>query len=31
MKIIDGMHIYNKEEVQTKTQVAQVTTYVCPA
>lgn len=31
MKFIEGMHVYNKEEVKTKTQVAHVTTYVCPA
>lgn len=31
MKFIEGMHVYNKEEAQTKTQVAQVTTYVGPA
>jgi hypothetical protein len=31
MKFIEGMHVYNKEEVKTKTQVAQVTTYVGPA
>lgn len=28
MKFIDGIYVYNKEEVQTKTQVALVTTYV---
>ena len=28
MKFIDGMHVYSKEEVQTQTQVAMVTTYV---
>lgn len=28
MKFIDGMHVYNKEKVQTKAQVAMVTTYV---
>lgn len=28
MKFIDDMHVYNKEEIQTKTQVATVTTYV---
>lgn len=28
MKFIEGMHIYNKEEVHTKTQVATVNTYV---
>ena len=27
MKFVDGMHIYNKEEITTKTQVATVTTY----
>lgn len=31
MKFIEGMHVYNKEEVRTQTQVAMVTTYVCPA
>lgn len=31
MKFIEGRHVYNKEEIQTKTQVAMVTTYVCPA
>ena len=31
MNIVDGMHVYNKEQVQTKTQVAMVTTYLCPA
>lgn len=28
MKFIEGMHVYNKNEVQTQTQVATVTTYV---
>lgn len=28
MKFIEGMHVYNKEEVQTKTQVVTITTYV---
>lgn len=28
MKFIDGMHVYNKEEVQTKTQLSTVITYV---
>ena len=27
MKFIEGMHVYNREEIQTKTQVATVTTY----
>lgn len=27
MKHIDGMHVYNREEIQTQTQVATVTTY----
>lgn len=31
MKFIEGMHVYNKEEVQTKAQLAMVTVYVCPA
>lgn len=31
MKFIEGMNVYNKEEINTQTQVATVTTYVCPA
>lgn len=31
MKYIDGMHVYNREEIQTQSQVATITTYVCPA
>lgn len=31
MKTIEGMHVYNREEVHTQTQVATVTTCVCPA
>lgn len=28
MKFIDCMHVYNREEIQTQTQVATVTTYL---
>lgn len=28
MKFIDSMHVYNREDIQTKTQLATVTTYV---